>query len=415
MQTFDRAVDISKLAEDIALADNAGQRAALIEEMQAKMDDAMAAAALAAEAAHLAGPRHVERLRFDPAFEHHEVVLDRITDKRMADEIESPGGGHDGDGGYGYDDGGSCESDEAPVEERPTRRATKRKPVAAQGNTFRSASGPGTRKMKRKGTVRKMTGNRQQSSQSTDIAGGPLIRNATEDLEEARAIRARIGSFAPNEEARERARAKFRRALGKIKAKSLMGAGRKRKGHGHHRSLKRKDSQVWDHGGEEGREARRRARRRSVAKKQSKRHGHHHKPHKSFKDAAKSVGMIGAAMAPSMRKKKVIKKTYTALDVKHTGHVDFETFQDACGSDDTEAVRKLFDLLDEDGSGTIEQKELVHALRHNEEAAKLAKAFPKLKAMFDAEQQKRDARKQRRSTMHKSLQAEGGGGEDEEK
>ena len=141
-------------------------------------------------------------------------------------------------------------------------RATKKKPAAGR-NTFRSASGPGTRKMKRKGTVRKMTGNRQQS-QSMDI-GGPLIRNATEDLEEARAIRARIGSFAPNEEARERARAKFRRALGKIKAKSLMGAGRKRKGHGHHRSLKRKDSQVWDHGGEEGREARRRARRRAVA------------------------------------------------------------------------------------------------------------------------------------------------------
>ena len=86
--------------------------------------------------------------------------------------------------------------------------------------------------------------------------------------------------------------------------------------------------------------------------------------------------------------------------------------------EEIEACRLAFEKFDADGSGTIEQKELVHALRHNEEAAKLAKAFPKLKAMFDAEQQKRDARKQRRSsrsTMHISLQAEGGGGEDEEK
>ena len=78
-----------------------------------------------------------------------------------------------------------------------------------------------------------------------------------------------------------------------------------------------------------------------------------------------------------------------------------EEFQNACGSDDTAAVRTLFDLLDEDKSNSIEKKELVHALRHNEEAAELAKKFPRLKAMFDAEQAKREERrkKKRRSTM----------------
>ena len=40
------------------------------------------------------------------------------------------------------------------------------------------------------------------------------------------------------------------------------------------------------------------------------------KHHKTFKEAAKGIGMINAAMAPSMRKKKLIKKTSRNPDVK---------------------------------------------------------------------------------------------------
>ena len=47
--------------------------------------------------------------------------------------------------------------------------------------------------------------------------GGPLIREASDDLREAQAIRERLGKYAPNEEAQERAKLKFRRALSKIK------------------------------------------------------------------------------------------------------------------------------------------------------------------------------------------------------
>ena len=39
---------------------------------------------------------------------------------------------------------------------------------------------------------------------------------------------------------------------------------------------------------------------------------------------------------------------------------------------DVISARKLFAILDEDNSGAIDKKEMVHALRHNKEAAALA-------------------------------------------
>ena len=56
--------------------------------------------------------------------------------------------------------------------------------------------------------------------------------------------------------------------------------------------------------------------------------------------------------------------------------IDVDEFFHACGGDDvdTDAARRLFAMLDEDGSGEIDQQELVHALRHNMEAAALVQS-----------------------------------------
>ena len=199
---------------------------------------------------------------------------------------------------------------------------------------------------------------------------------------------------------------KFDRAMSRLKVERMTGAILKdnRRKKGRKKSLKRVDSNVWDHGGEEGRERRRAARRKSVMKKNQRRAAKaaKKKSHRSFKDMAHGVGMVAAAAQNSMHKKKLIKKTFDTIDADGSGHIDFGEFKEACGSDDDAAVRKLFDLLDEDGGGTIEKEELVHALKNNEEASKLAEQFPHLKAMFDAERTKREERKSRRSMRRSS-------------
>ena len=197
---------------------------------------------------------------------------------------------------------------------------------------------------------------------------------------------------------------KFDRAISKLKGKRMVNAILKdnRRKKGQKKSLKRVDSNVWDHGGDEGRERRKRARRRSIMKQNQRRTRKAAHKHKSFRDSARGVGMVAAAAQNSMHKKKLIKKTFDTIDADGSGHIDFEEFKEACGSDDEAAVRKLFDLLDEDGGGTIEKEELVHALKNNEEASKLAEQFPHLKAMFDAERTKREERKSRRSMRRSS-------------
>ena len=72
------------------------------------------------------------------------------------------------------------------------------------------------------------------------------------------------------------------------------------------------------------------------------------------------------------------------------------------GSDNAAKVRKLFDLIDEDHSGAIDQHELVHALRHDEEAADMAEHFPALRALLDSSQESAEQRRKRHSSHHHS-------------
>ena len=285
------------------MADDPKERAALIEEMQARLEEAMEAAALAASAAHQAGPSHTRGLQFQPDFTSSVDLMSRMQAKKLAeekyyddeDDYGAPAGyahrtrsdRRRGDA-YGNDDHGAL-----------MRQASDAHMSTAAGPQQQAKSGGNRRqtkkKMVRKGTVRKLVGGgtsaqanhakemmermREQAKHqqaagggSMDI-GGPLIRSATQDLEEAKERRERIGKYAPDEEARQRARAKFRRALSKIKVKGLtnkmLQASRKKKGHG--KSLKRINSETWEHGGEAGRERRRKARRKSMAKRAAKR------------------------------------------------------------------------------------------------------------------------------------------------
>ena len=130
---------------------------------------------------------------------------------------------------------------------------------------------------------------RQSQGTALDV-GGPLIRSATQDLEDAKERRSRIGKYAPDEEARQRARAKFRRALSKIKVKGLtnkmLQASRKKKTK---KSLKRVNSETWEHGGEAGRERRRAARRKSIAKRAAR------KERKSRRKGRRATMQVGDA------------------------------------------------------------------------------------------------------------------------
>ena len=80
---------------------------------------------------------------------------------------------------------------------------------------------------------------------------------------------------------------------------------------------------------------------------------------------------------------KAWKDAMSDLDAEGNGELDFEAFKAACGhhdgvynAEDQEAsIRTLFDLLDEDLSGSVDVQEIAHSLRHNVEALDLAKHF----------------------------------------
>ena len=79
---------------------------------------------------------------------------------------------------------------------------------------------------------------------------------------------------------------------------------------------------------------------------------------------------------------KRIKAAFAEIDADHTGHIGVEAFMRACGTDDADLVHKLFDLVDEDHSGQVEKKELVHALRTCREAADLAERCEGLRVLL---------------------------------
>ena len=76
-----------------------------------------------------------------------------------------------------------------------------------------------------------------------------------------------------------------------------------------------------------------------------------------------------------------LQRAYETLDDNADGSLDFDEFAKACCADPAAdpGVRRLFDLLDEDRSGSIEAAEIVHALRVNDEASELAERYDKLR------------------------------------
>ena len=111
----------------------------------------------------------------------------------------------------------------------------------------------------------------------------------------------------------------------------------------------------------------------------------HHKNNAGNRGTIASVGSVG----PMMQKRRLIKRAFSSIDEDNSKHIDFEEFLKACGERaDPADVRTLFGLLDEDGSGTIERRELVHALKKNEAAHEMALKMEGLRAMFERSSRK---------------------------
>ena len=70
---------------------------------------------------------------------------------------------------------------------------------------------------------------------------------------------------------------------------------------------------------------------------------------------------------------------FNAMDADKSGEIDFDEFSRVCKAEDEADVRKLFEMLDRDGGGTITVRELTRTLRTNEEARALAMQFGSLK------------------------------------
>ena len=272
--------DIANLAEEIAHAETHEEKRELIHELQMRMSRAMQSAGLAATSAAEAGPRYSRNLQIVPDFkmpgsnasiyeDHperprgtmsarlHARAKARISQDDLGREIvrkrtlfavdgpHAPGGGSDGDDAS---------------EHSSAARSTAKGPTSA-GQTAAKARG-------------------RRPSISAESLSGITVRKNNGALDDARGRRDAAGGYAPSEENKDRAREKFKDAMHRLKGKKMStGAGlidqlkkdaKKHKGHG---SLKRKDSAVWNKGGDKAKEARKRARRRRESKKKGK-HGH---------------------------------------------------------------------------------------------------------------------------------------------
>ena len=107
--------------------------------------------------------------------------------------------------------------------------------------------------------------------------------------------------------------------------------------------------------------------------------------------AAAASAASASAAKPSRRD-----DTFKAFDADDDGKISLEEFQAACGGGDADAdvVRRLFDLLDKDSSGTVERKEFRRQLRENDEVIALARRFEGLRDLA-----KGATRKTRKSKM----------------
>ena len=112
--------------------------------------------------------------------------------------------------------------------------------------------------------------------------------------------------------------------------------------------------------------------------------------------------------APKLRRKTTMKSVFKSIDADNSGSIDFPEFLEAVSSgtsQDDLAARKLFDLVDEDKSGTIEKDEMVRVLRKNDEAVMLSRQFPNFLALLDSASKSVEARASRRSKRRKTMSA----------
>lgn len=118
--------------------------------------------------------------------------------------------------------------------------------------------------------------------------GGPLVRSATDNLKEARTIRESIGHYAPNEEAHQRGKKKFYRAMAKLKgmnaAANMLRASHIKNARSSRKKVVRKQTMLNFKSKREESDARKRRRnkRRNLAEKK-------------VKKAAKRAGRLAAA------------------------------------------------------------------------------------------------------------------------
>ena len=115
-------------------------------------------------------------------------------------------------------------------------------------------------------------------------------------------------------------------------------------------------------------------------------------------------------LAEIKSKKEAFKKAFKLLRHDGGGELEFEHFKGVCGVDDGQdetVVRQLFILLDEDKGGTVDVREMAHALKHNEEAMDLAKRFDTLHQFVELstgrkKKKKRKMSKARRQSIARS-------------
>ena len=154
------------------------------------------------------------------------------------------------------------------------------------------------------------------------------------------------------------------------------------------------------------------AEKKKKKKSHRRRSSHHH--HKSLKGAAnivKDAERLGGSHRSSHRKRRgssahrdqvKVQNAFDKLDSNGDGQLTFEEFKAACGGADGDGnVRKLFDLLDEDKGGTVDVRELAHALRLSDEARQMAAQYETLQELVKLSSQRKKRRQSSRRKSHK--------------
>ena len=98
-----------------------------------------------------------------------------------------------------------------------------------------------------------------------------------------------------------------------------------------------------------------------------------------------------------------IPEMFNAMDADKSGGIDFDEFSRVCKSQNKADVRKLFEMLDRDGDGTITARELTRTMRTDEEARALAMQFGSLKTWLVVQAKKGSKKTTKNEVKAKSL------------